>query len=113
MNQDINSVKNQKAEISSKIKELEEIPKAKLSSVWMTLVYILAIASVGIFVFKPVYYIVALALLICTVFLGVMNLLIVKSKNKKVQNELSCLRAEESKLALIIATQRTRTQTKE
>lgn len=106
-NIDINSLKSQKHELSTKIKQLEEIPKAKLSPVWMTLVYVLAIASVGIFVFKPIYYIVALALLIFTVFLGVLNLLIVKGKNKKVQNELATLRAEENKLALKIANART------
>ena len=106
MNQDINSLKTQKANIALQIKELEETPKAKLSPVWMTLVYILAIASVGIFVFKPVYYIVALLTLILTVALGVFNLVIVNSKNKKVQTKLSKLKAEESRLILLISSQR-------
>lgn len=109
MTQDLDALKTKKSEIALEIKALEEIPVAKLSPVWMTLVYILAIASVGIFVFKPVYYIVALALLIATVALGVVNLLIVKSKNKKVQTQLSKLRAEENKLALEIAKNRTHT----
>lgn len=106
MNEDINSLKAQKANIALEIKELEEIPKAKLSPVWMTLVYILAIASVGIFVFKPVYYIAALALLILTVGLGVLNLLIVKNKNKKIATRLSKLKAEESRLVSLISSQK-------
>lgn len=107
VNRDLNALKTKKSEIALEIKALEEIPVAKLSPVWMTLVYILAIASVGIFVFKPVYYIVALALLLVTVALGVMNLLVVRGKNKKVQDKLSKLRAEESRLALDIANART------
>lgn len=106
-NQDINSLKEQKAKISQEIKALEEIPRAKLSPIWMTLVYIFAIASVGIFVFKPIYYIVALALLLATVALGVTNLLVVNAKNKKVQNKLAKLRAEESRLMLLISSART------
>lgn len=106
MNGDINSLKAQKANIALEIKELEEMPKAKLSPVWMTLVYILAIASVGIFVFKPVYYIVALALLILTVGLGVLNLLIVKNKNKKIETKLSKLKAEEIRLVSLISSQK-------
>ncbi len=103
---DINSLKNQKVAIAAEIKTLEETPKAKMSSIWMTLVYAFSIVSMAIFVFKPAYYIVALAIFAFTIILGVTNLLIVKNKNKKIEKKILNLKVEENKIISLITAER-------
>ena len=105
-NNDINSLKNQKAAIAAEIKALEETPKAKMSSIWMTMVYAFSIVSMAIFVFKPAYYIIALAVFALTIILGVTNLLIVKNKNQKIEKKILSLKVEENKIISLITAER-------
>ncbi len=91
-------LKEQKTTISLDIKKLEETPKAKLSPVWMTLVYIIAIASAGVTFFNMENFIWAMALLILTVAAGATQLLIVKSKNKRLEQAILKLKVEENRL---------------
>ncbi len=98
----IDSLKIEKAAASLKIKELEETPKSKIKPIWLVLLNIIAIASVGLFFFKPVYYIYALCLMIATVATGVINLLIVKKKNRNRQSDIMELRLEETRLISLI-----------
>ena len=101
-------LKEQKSSISLEIKKLEETPKAKLSPVWMTLVYIFSIASVGVTFFNIENFIWAMALLILTVAAGVTQLLIVKSKNKRLEQAILKLKVEENRLITEIGSTNTK-----
>lgn len=101
-------LKGKKSSISQEIKKLEETPKAKLSPIWMTLVYILAIASVGVTFFNMENFIWAMGLLILTVAAGVTQLLIVKSKNKRLEQAILKLKVEENRLITEIGSTNTK-----
>jgi uncharacterized membrane protein len=94
----IENLKQEIAKVTAQIKELEAIEKKKLSPVFMTLIYILAIASVGLFFFKPIFYIVSLSLLVLIVAIAVIIKLTYKSKEKKRDKQLMQLKLGENKL---------------
>lgn len=94
----IENLKEEIAKVTAQIKELEAIPKKKLSPVFMILIYILAIASVGLFFFKPIFYIVSLSLLVLIVAIAVIIKLTYKSKEKKRDKQLMQLKISENRL---------------
>lgn len=98
LRQKLADLKEEKTTISQEIKKLEQTPKAKLSPVWMTLVYIIAIASAGVTFFNMENFIWAMGLLILTIAAGITQLLIVKSKNKRLEQAILKLKVKESRL---------------
>ncbi len=102
ISENLDSLNNKKASVTKRIKDLEEMPKAKLKPIWIVLLSIIAIASIGVFLFKPEYYIVALGLLIFTLVTGIVNLLKVKRINRNRKSEIMDLRLEENKLISLI-----------
>jgi len=106
--ENIEHLKQEIAKVTAQIKELEAIPKKKLSPVFMTLIYILAIASVGLFFFKPIFYIVSLSLLVLIVAIAVIIKLTYKSKEKKRDKQLMQLKVKENKLILDLNAEKTK-----
>ena len=91
-------LKQQKADIAAKIKELEEIPDATNKPIWFILIRIIAIAVVGVFFIKPIYFIIGLGVFFAILIIGILDLVIAKKKNSNRNKKIIALKAEESKL---------------
>lgn len=98
----IDSLNNQKENVSLNIKELEETPKFKIKPVWFVLLIIIAAAAAGLLLLKPTYYIYALCLIAVAVATGVINILSVKKANRNNQSKLMELKLQETKLISLI-----------
>ena len=97
----LEKIENSKEEIAkttAQIKELEAIPKKKLSPVFMTLIYVFSIASVGLFFLKPIFYIISLSLLFAVVATAVIIKIIYKTQEKKRDKQLMQLKVNENRL---------------
>ena len=104
----IETTKEEIAKITAKIKELEAIPKKKLSPVFMTLIYVFSIASVGLFFLKPVFYIVSLSLLFAVVATAVVIKITYKTQEKQRDKQLTQLKVKENKLILDLNAEKTK-----
>ena len=102
-------LKKQKTDIALEIKKLEETPKAKMKSIWMTLIYIIAIASVAVILAKPKIFYIPLALFVIVLALGIGNRIIVAKKNASIDSKLLKLKTEEKRLTALITEERRNT----
>lgn len=102
----ISELKKQKADITTEIKKLEEVPKAKMNPIWMTLIYIIAIASVAVVLAKPKIFYIPLALFVIVLALGIGNRIIAGHKNKTIEAKLRELKTEEKRLTSLITEER-------
>ena len=97
-------LKQKKVEISAQIKILEETPDAKNKAIWFILIRILAIAMGGFFIMN---YKVGLAILggfIIVLIIGILDRIIAQNKNKKRNQEIIVLKAEEARIVSALNT---------
>ena len=106
--ENIERLKEEIAKVTARIKELEAIPKKKLSPVFMTFIYVFSIASVGLFFLKPVFYIVSLSLLFAVVATAVIIKITYKTQEKKRDNQIMQLKVKENKLILDLNAEKTK-----
>ena len=96
--ENIERIKEEIAEITAKIKQLEEIPKKKLSPIFMRLIYAFSISSVGLFFLKPIFYIASFSCLFVVIAIAVIFKITQKSKEKKRDKQLMQLKISENRL---------------
>lgn len=101
-NEKLIELKQKKADLTAQIKELEAMPKATNKPIWSILIKIIAIAVIGLFFIKPIYFIIGLGVFLAIVVIGIIDLLIANRKNKKHNQKIIALRAEETKLVSLI-----------
>lgn len=94
----IENLKEQIAGIGNNIKQLEAVADKKLHPIWSVLIYVFAIASVGLFFLKPIYYIISLSLLLAVVAIVVTFKVVNKAKKKKREEQILRLKLNETNL---------------
>ena len=96
--ENIERIKEEIAQTTAKIKQLEEISKKKLSPIFMRLIYVFSISSVGLFFLKPIFYIASFSCLFVVIAIAVIFKITQKSKEKKRENQIMQLKVSENKL---------------
>jgi len=94
----IENLKEQIAGIGNNIKQLEAVADKKLHPIWSVLIYVFAIASIGLFFLKPIYYIISLSLLLAVVAIVVTFKVVNKAKKKKREEQILRLKLNETNL---------------
>ena len=107
-NEKLAQLKQQKAEIAARIKELEETPDAKNKPIWFILIRILAIAMIGAFIANYKYGFAALGLFVLILIIGILDRAISQKKNSNRNQKIITLKAEESKLVALITSDNTK-----
>lgn len=101
-NEKLVELKQQKTDISAKIKELEETPLATNKSIWFILMKILAPISAGVFIANYKAGIVAACVFVLVILIGILDRVFAQNKNKKRNQKIIELKAEETRLVSLI-----------
>ncbi len=109
--ENIERLKEEIAKITAQIKQLEEIPKKKLSPIFMRLIYVFSISSVGLFFLKPIFYIASFSCLFVVIAIAVIFKITQKSKEKKRDNKIMQLKVNENRLISDLNAEKTKLAT--